>query len=309
MFKQGVISSPIWKDKTPLPEIFEDYIRYYERIKEVGYQQVLRVRRTLTALDKYLQIQGINLEDLNVFYMDSFLFGRNRDYAPETKIHERSALRGFLRYLYQERNVLKKDLSVLIQGPPMFARDNPPKFLTSEQIKKLFQGINTNNPRGLRSYAMIHLAFSLGLRPKEISLISLDDIFFQKKEISIPDRKNSIPARLPLPQTTIKALAAYIAWDRPKDPGHRFLLCSTLAPYGPLAPLTVSLNISDCFRNAGIPGSAYWLRHTHAQKLLKSDASIFEIKEMLGHDNIKTSKKYLHINTELMRKVLFDEEI
>jgi site-specific recombinase XerD len=114
---------------------------------------------------------------------------------------------------------------------------------------------------------------------------------------------------LPLPRPTIKALAAYIAWDRPKDPGHRILLCSTLPPYGPLAPMTVSLDIRKSFQKAGLKGSAYWLRHTYAQNLLQAGASIFEIKEMLGHDIIKTSRKYLSVHTKLMREVLFDEEV
>ena len=46
---------------------------------------------------------------------------------------------------------------------------------------------------------------------------------------------------------------------------------------------------------------------TYAQNLLEAGASLFEIKEMLGHETIESSRKYLHIHTELMRKVLFDE--
>ena len=43
----------------------------------------------------------------------------------------------------------------------------------------------TTNPCGgsdLRTYAMLTLAHSLGLRGKEISLITLDDISFKKRE-------------------------------------------------------------------------------------------------------------------------------
>jgi site-specific recombinase XerD len=49
------------------------------------------------------------------------------------------------------------------------------------------------------------------------------------------------------------------------------------------------------------------LRHTYAQNLLEAGASIFEIKEMLGHDKIESTKNYLRIHIQLMRKVLFDE--
>ena len=32
-----------------------------------------------------------------------------------------------------------------------------------------------------------------------------------------------------------------------------------------------------------------------------------EIKEMLGHETIESSRKYLHIHTDLMREVIVDE--
>jgi site-specific recombinase XerD len=62
-------------------------------------------------------------------------------------------------------------------------------------------------------------------------------------------------------------------------------------------------------RELNLPATAYWLRHTYAQNLLEAGASLYEIKEMLGHDTIETTRKYLHIHIELMRKVLFDETL
>jgi site-specific recombinase XerD len=60
-------------------------------------------------------------------------------------------------------------------------------------------------------------------------------------------------------------------------------------------------------QKANLDATAYWLRHTYAQNLLESGASIFEIKEMMGHDRIQSSKRYLHIHTKLMREVICDE--
>ena len=57
---------------------------------------------------------------------------------------------------------------------------------------------------------MIYLAYTLGLRPKEISLISLNDIAFAKEEIILPNRKNTTPLRLPLPEEALKAIVAYM---------------------------------------------------------------------------------------------------
>ena len=71
----------------------------------------------------------------------------------------------------------------------------------------------------------------------------------------------------------------------------------------------VGNNITKAMRKAGLNATAYWLRHTYAQNLMEAGASIFEIKEMLGHDKIEATKLYLHVHTKLMRKVLFDENL
>jgi site-specific recombinase XerD len=42
---------------------------------------------------------------------------------------------------------------------------------------------------------------------------------------------------------------------------------------------------------------------------LEAGSSIYEIKEMMGHNNINSSEKYLNIHIKLMRRVIFDEEL
>ena len=153
---------------------------------------------------------------------------------------------------------------------------------------------------------MLHLAFFLGLRPREISLISLDDIRFSKQEITLPQRKSLNPISVPLPNAAIKAVADYIIGTRPET-GKRALFLRLLPPYDPVTGALVSRNITAWMRKAGAPGSSYWLRHTYAQNLLEAGSSIFEIKEMLGHDRIQTTNRYLRIHTKMMREVLFDE--
>ncbi len=154
---------------------------------------------------------------------------------------------------------------------------------------------------------MICLGFYLGLRPKEISRIRLDDIKFKKQEICIPDRKNTNPARLPLPDRCIKAVAAYIMGGRPATDNRR-LFITVRVPYRPVLPVTISKDIAGAMKKAGLSSAAYWLRHTYAQNLLEADIPFFEIKEMMGHDSIETTRRYLHVHTKLMREVLFDDE-
>jgi len=79
----------------------------------------------------------------------------------------------------------------------------------------------------------------LGLRPIEICRITLDNISFRKAELNINWRKFHNPLKLPLPEVTIKAIAAYIIGARPKS-ALRTLFLSLMPPYGPITPTTIT---------------------------------------------------------------------
>jgi len=308
LFRQKLISGPIKKPHVRLPDIYEDYLIYYEKIKQVRRSSLVQTRNVLAGLNDYLTKQDIDLAGIKIEQIDNFLAEFNARFMPATCRHNRSFLRGFLRYLYFHRKILKRDLAPLIVGAPMFAQTQPPKFLRSDEIKALFAGLSTDSCKELRSSAMVHLGYTLGLRPKEIGLIRLDHISFVQGEISLFDRKSANPIKLPLPEVTIKAIAAYIVGCRPES-DHRALFLTFRAPVKPVTAATVSHDITVAMRKTNPSASAYWLRHTYAQNLLESGASIFEVKQMMGHDNVQSTKRYIHIHTKLMRKELFDETL
>ncbi len=215
-------------------------------------------------------------------------------------------LRGFLKYLYHERNIIKRDLAPLVVGRREYAQAKPPNFLRPQEVQKLFAGLTIGSASDIRTYAMVQLGYTMGLRPKEISRISLDDITFSTLLLAVTERKGKNPVELPMPEHTVKAIAAYVIGARPESE-HRRVFLNMLPPFRPMSPNGVGRHITKAMRKAGLSSTAYWLRHTYAQNLLEAGASIFEIKEMLGHDKIESTKLYLHVHIKLMRKVLFDE--
>lgn len=237
LFEQNRIQRPIEKPVQKLPEIYEDYLLYYAKIRQVHHFQILRSRRTLQALNDYLARHNIKLPDVCIEHIDTFLSERNVNFTPITRQNQRSNVRQFVGYLYQCR-ILKRDLAPLIVGAPLFAQAKPPSFLRSDEVQRLFDSLSTCSARALRTSAVIHLGYTLGLRPKEISLITLDDISFGQCEIHLPDRKSNNPIKLPLPEVTIKAIAAYIVGARAKSSRRRLFL-SLRAPYEPIMPAAV----------------------------------------------------------------------
>ena len=308
LFLHKKIKHPIEKPCQPLPDVYEQYLVYYKKSRQASLRKVKQIRRVLVSFDSFLQRSDIKLSALNIEHIDTFLSDFNTRFLPQTCCLYRSYLRGFLTYLYHERGILRRDLAPLVVGAPMFAKAKPPQFLRPKEVQKLFAGLKFSSPIDIRTCAMVHLAYTLGLRPKEISQIGLDEISFTKKELTVKVRKNDNPIKLPLPDIAIKAIAAYLIGARPESK-HRTLFLSLQPPYGPLSPGVIGYYISKCVKAINSSATAYWLRHTYAQNLLEAGASIYEIKEMLGHDSIESTRQYLHIHVKLMRKVLFDEEL
>jgi site-specific recombinase XerD len=308
LFDQKRIHKPIGPPHRKLPDPYEDYLLYYNQTRKVSSIKLARIRRVLCAFHDYLERQNIKLASIRIEQIDAFLAEFFTPFSPATRRTYRSYLRGFLKFLYYPRRIIRKDLAPLVVGTPQFAQSKPPKFFRTHEIQRLFDSFEFSSFKNLRNYALVHLSYGLGLRPDEISRITLDDISFTQSELTLTDRKNDRPVKLPLPENTIKAIAAYIIGARPKS-SHRRLFLNLVAPYRPISATSVGQHITECIRKAGLSGTAYWLRHTYAQNLLEAGSSIYEIKEMMGHNNINSSEKYLNIHIKLMRRVIFDEEL
>jgi integrase/recombinase XerD len=310
LVEKGQIKMPLPQHPSPrkLSGIFEDYLQYRQDAHQTDTRQLNGIRRVLSALSDYLSQHNITTCRLRIEQLDAFMAEFCQPFLPGTCGNYRTIVRGFLTYLHQQRGILKKDLAPLLIGAPQFAKAKPPKFLRPHEIKRLFERLSVSSAKDLRTYVMVHLAYTLGLRPCEICRITLDDIAFKKAQLSLEDRKNKQPLTLPIPEQTLKAIAAYMVGGRPNS-NNRHLILSLSAPHEPIAAGLVGRYIQEAMHKAGLTSTPYWLRHSYAQHLLSSGASIYEVKQMLGHRHIESSRKYLHIHTDLMREVILDEPL
>jgi integrase/recombinase XerD len=293
-----------------LPQIYEEYFSCCTNTRQDSASQVGQAKRVLAALNVYLEETDTKISSLTIQQIDTFDAEFNSAYAQKTREIYLTHIRGFLRYLYQERKILKTNLAPLVVGPHVFSLAKPPTFLRPHELQRLFAVLELSTSWNLRVNAIIYLAYTLGLRPKEICQITLDDIAFKKRELRIKARKGNNPTTLPIPQTTIKAIAAYLVGGRHASK-RRELFLNVNSPYRPVTYSILYRDVKICMRKAGLPpeASPYWLRHTYAQNLLETGTSIYEIKEMMGHECIESTQRYLHIHLPLMREVLFNEKI
>ena len=252
LFDQGKISRPVSAPTTQrdLPKIYEDYLFHDQQQRQWADRNARQNRRVLCAFHEYLLTENIDLKALSIENVDAFFAQFFAPFKPSSQRSYRSKIRKFLTYLYQ-RGIIKRDLAALIVAPRHYGLSIPPKFLRPQEIKNLFAGVRLTSDSDIRTYAMMHLAYSLGLRPKEIALITLDDICFSKAELTLTERKNTQPTKLPIPDATLKAVAAYRMAVRPESK-HNALFLSLHRPYRPASPNTIGYHIRKVMREVGL---------------------------------------------------------
>jgi integrase/recombinase XerD len=168
-----------------------------------------------------------------------------------------------------------------------------PVILSKAEVKALLEA-----PKNLGHRAILATMYGAGLRVSEVTTLKVHDIDGGRKVIWVRDGKGHKDRQTILSAALREVLAAYWRWKRPTD---------WLFPGGkPGRPITREAVFDICrkaARRAGIgkPVHPHSLRHAFATHLLDDGVSLLVIQILLGHSNLKTTARYLHVSDATVR--------
>ncbi len=213
-----------------------------------------------------------------------------------------TALRSFFRFL-RLRGDLTIDLAAAVPRAAYWRLSGLPKSLPAGQVQRLVESCDRGRPVGRRNYALLLLLARLGLRAGEIVALRLEDLDWQAAELTVRG-KGRWQDRLPMLEDVGAALAAYLHDGRPRCSTRRVFVRSR-APYRELGHAsTVSTIVRRALQRAGLnPPSqcAHLLRHSLATEMLRRQASLGEIGEILRHRQPSTTEIYAKVDLEALR--------
>lgn len=195
-----------------------------------------------------------------------------------------------LRFLY--RNTLHSKVDIDRIPLPRYERKLP-VVPSREEVKALLEA-----PRSLGHRAILALMYGAGLRVSEAASLKVGDIDGERKTIWIRGGKGNKDRQAILSDPLREVLAAYWRWKRPTD---------WLFPGGnPGRPITRESVFDACrkaARRAGIDKALHphSLRHAFATHLLDDGVSLPVIQVLLGHRDLKTTARYLHVSETAVR--------
>ncbi len=224
-----------------------------------------------------------------------------------------SSLRIFLKQLAQDGFVTGQPWTMM---PPMQLRRQffLPASWAPTDIHKLLQAIDRGNPLGKRDYALLLVVVRLGLRASDIRRLTLSQLDWGHKQLTLVQTKTGQPLVLPLLDDVGWALIDYLKYGRPKTAADAVFV-NHKAPYGAFRDTNGMQQILwKYMRFAGLSippdehRGLHSLRSTLARTLLEQGTPLPVISDVLGHESAQSVRSYLHINMEALRRCPLDPE-
>ena len=172
------------------------------------------------------------------------------------------------------------------------------KYYTREEVAKVV------SMAGEVDGLMIRVMFETGMRVAELARLRIRD--FEGRKIRFVG-KGKKQCEVYVSEGTLGLVRRYVARYGVRD----YLWCVdaglTTLDGRPLTVNTIRIHMRRVFFEAGFEGFyPHALRHSFATDLQRRGASVAEIKEMMGHENIATTERYMHGFDGRMRE-LFDK--
>lgn len=183
-----------------------------------------------------------------------------------------------------------------------------PDTLSVDEVERIIGSIDTSTDKGLRDRAMLELMYSCGLRVTELISLKLSDLFFGEGYIRVLGKGNK-QRLVPIGRVAQEYVMSYLDVRKEESSATKTKGEQTLFLSNRLSGLTrvmVFNIIRQATELAGITKSVspHTFRHSFATHLLAGGASIRQVQDMLGHENITTTEIYTHLDPDHLRDAI-----
>jgi site-specific recombinase XerD len=195
-----------------------------------------------------------------------------------------------LRFFY--RNTLNRKIDIDRIPLPRLEK-KPPLIQSKAEVKALLKA-----PRNLGHRAILATMYGAGLRVSEAVSLKVSDLDRDRQVIRVRGGKGKKDRRVIFSDALREVLVACWRWKRPPEglfPGKQ--------PACHISREIVFDTGRNAARRAGIdkPVHPHSLRHAFATHLLDDGVNLVVIQALLGHTDLKTTARYLHVSDTAVR--------
>lgn len=265
--------------------------RHYALNTQQAYQ------RDLQQLLSFANQQGVdNWIDLSSEHLNLLVMKmRHANSSGRTIRRHLSSIRGFLAYLVNQ-SYLSSNCALGLQPPKI--DQNLPKTLDYDQLTLML------NPRSsslseLRDVTIIEVIYSCGLRVSELVGLNVNDIDAEQGFLKVMGKGGKM-RHTPLGESAQKAISRYLQKTNTTQ-GALFLNNRQAR----VSVRAIQEMVKKRALEVGIKINVHphMLRHAAATHFLQSSHDLRSVQEFLGHESIKSTQVYTHLDFLELSKV------
>ena len=282
-------------------DFIKEFLTYIQVEKGLARHTLESYRRDLNRLASWSNTNKKQLTEITRSDLRKWIASLSREgLAPSSIARIVSAVRGFFKFLMLDGHI-KSHPAEDLDTPQRFSY--LPKFLTEDEINRLFAAPDVATEEGIRDRAVLEVMYACGLRVSELVALKHADIDLLAGLVVCHGKGNK-ERRVPLGKSAIHWLQQYSAV--------KAVYGKATSPFVFLhrgRPFTRQIAWSMIKRHAEKVGirnvSPHTLRHSFATHLLQHGADSRSVQALLGHSDISTTQIYTHI-TDLHLRSAYD---
>ena len=299
LVQEGVVAEEIRPAPTQSEVLIKEFADYLTNQRGLAPSTILYYKEFAFGFlnncnsDTSFSLSAISAEDVINFIRKQAPTFRSRRVKLMT-----TAIRSFLQFA-RYRNYIRIDLAAAVPVVGYWSMATIPKALDRDHVMAILHDADRNTPLGRRDYAILLLLSRLGLRAGEVANLLLDDIDWQEGCIAVRG-KGGQHSKMPTQKDVGEAIVEYLQKDRPATSGSRAVFLRFRSPHVGLTGGEVVGNVvKRALKRAGIKSlrnGAHQLRHALACEMLRNEASLAEIGELLRHRAPQSTMIYAKVD-------------
>lgn len=283
---------------------FLDYLRYERNRSELT---VKRYERSLLDFKKYYEGVGRDISwetvdsDIIRSWLEQLMDKGNK--APSVNA-DLAALKSFYRFALA-RNIVLRDPAHCVRG---LKKQKPlPQYLRECEMDKLLDQENwEDNYKDARARIILLLLYEAGLRRSELVGLDDKDVDFSARQLKVTGKRDK-QRIIPFGEELEAELQCFMeVRDREVVKNSVALLLDRHGERmtGGQVYNEVRKQLSKVTTMK--KRSPHVLRHSFATALLNHEAGLESVRQLLGHESLKTTEIYTHTTFEQLRRVYKD---
>src|SRR6185436_15995637 len=187
-------------------DLVKEFLTYIQVEKGLSRNTLESYRRDLNRLEQWAAKTKLSISELTRADLRKWIAQLSREgLAPSSVGRAVSAARGFFRFLMLDGHI-KHQPTQDLDTPQRFSY--LPKFLTEDEIDRLFSTPDVTTAQGIRDRAMLELMYAAGMRVSELVTLKRGDIDVHTG-IVVCHGKGNKERRVPIGKSAIHWLQRY----------------------------------------------------------------------------------------------------